>query len=132
MVSWVGEKPPTEAPYIVVLKFNTDFGSEKEVLQWYRKEQLPRISAIQGIHRGRLYRVDEEISHIRTEERKIHGGGPGQQKFLVLYEVASLDVPNGRAWQELYRGAEYTKRIEDFRYESYWLDFVMYAPVSYR
>jgi hypothetical protein len=131
LVSWVGEKPMTEAPYLVVLKFNIALGKEEEVLRWCRKEQLPRISAIQGIHRGRLYRIDGEISHIRTEEQKLHGGGPGQQKLLALYEVASLDVPNDRAWQELYRGAEYSERIEDVRYESYRLDFVMYAPGSY-
>lgn len=134
MVSLFGEKPPTEAPYIVVLKFNTDLGSEKEFLQWYRKEQLPRISSIQGIHRGRLYRVDEEISHIKTEERKIHGGGPAQQKYLVLYEIASLDVPNSKAWQELYKDVEYSnkmlKKMENIQYEFYWLDFVMYAPVT--
>ena len=132
MVSMVGEKPLTEAPYIVILKFNANLESEKEVLQWYREEQLPRISDIQGVHRGRLYRVDKEISHIKTEERKIHGGGPGQQKLLVLYEVASLDVLKSRVWQELDRKAEHTKRMEDVRYESYWLDFVLYAPVNNR
>jgi len=132
MVSLVGEKPLTEAPYLVVLKFNADLGSEKEVLQWYREEQLPRISNIQGVHRGRLYRVDEETSHIKTEERRIHGGGPGQQTLLVLYEVASSDVPKSRAWQELDRRAEHTKRMKDVRYESYWLDFLMYAPVNNR
>jgi len=132
MDSLVGEKPLTEAPYIVILRFNADLGSEKEVLQWYREEQLPRISDIQGVHRGSLYRVDEEISHIKTEERKIHGGGPGQQKVLALYEIASSDVPNSSAWQELYRRAEHTKRMEDVQYESYWLDFVMYAPTNNR
>jgi hypothetical protein len=132
MVSLVGEKPLTEAPYIVILKFNADWGSEKEVLQWYGEEQLSRISDIQGVHRGRLYRVDEEISHIKTEERKIHGGGPGQHTFLALYEIASLDVPKHRDWQQLHGGTEHRKKIEDLRYESYWLDFVMYTPVSYR
>ncbi len=101
MVSLVGEKPLTEAPYIVVLKFNADWGSEKEFLQWYREEQVPGISTMQGIYRSRLYRMDEETSHIKTEERRIHGGGPGQQTLLVLYEIASSDVPKSRAWQEL-------------------------------
>jgi hypothetical protein len=132
MVSWVGEKELTEAPYLVVLKFNADSGSEKKVLQWYREEQLPRICDIQGVHRGRLYRVDDEISHIRTEERKIHRGGPGRQTLLALYEVASSDVPKSRAWQELDRRPEHTKTMKDVRYESYWLDFVMYAPVNNR
>jgi len=132
MVSSVGEKPMTEAPYLVVLKFNADLGSEKEFLQWYREERVPGISALQGIYRSRLYRMDEEISHVKTEERRIHGGGPGQQMFLAIYEMASLDIPDSKDWQELHGGAEYTKRTEDVHYESYWLDFVMYAPVKNR
>jgi hypothetical protein len=132
LVSMVGEKPLTEAPYLVVLKFNAHLENEREILQWYREEQLPRISDIHGVHRGRLYQVDEEISHIKTEERKIHGGGPGHQKLLVLYEVASLDVPKSKVWQELDRKEEHTKRMEGVRYESYWLDFVMYAPANNR
>jgi len=132
MVSSVGEKPMTEAPYLVVLKFNADLGSEKEFLQWYREEQVPGISALQGIYRSRLYRMDEEISHVKTEERRIHAGGPGQQMFLAIYEMASLDIPDSKDWQELHGGAEYAKRTEDVRYESYWLDFVMYAPVNNR
>jgi hypothetical protein len=132
MLSSEGEKPQTEAPYIIIIKFNIDLGSENEVLQWYREEQLPKICLIPGIYRGRLYMMDEKVSHIQTEERKIHGGGPGQQKFLVLYEIASLDVPHSKAWQELYRIADnkMLKKIENIRYESYWLDFVMYAPAT--
>jgi hypothetical protein len=130
MVSSVGEKPPTEAPYMVVLKFNAKLRSEKEVLQWYREEQLLRISALEDVHRGRFYRLDKEISHLKTEERKIHGGGPGQQNFLVLYEIASLDVLRRGDWKSLHKGPEHSQKLEDVRYESYWLDFVMYAPVT--
>ena len=130
MVSVVGEKPPIEAPYLVVLKFNAGLGSEREMLQWYREEQLQRISDIHGVHRSRLYQVDEEISHIKTEERRIHGGGPNQQKFLGMFEVESLNIPDSKAWQELNRKAEHTKRMEVVRYETYWLDFVMYAPMQ--
>jgi hypothetical protein len=50
----------------------------------------------------------------------------------VLYEVASLDVPKSKVWQELDRKEEHTKRMEGVRYESYWLDFVMYAPANNR
>ena len=132
MISLVGEKPLTEAPYIALLKFNANWGSEKEFLQWYREERVPGISAMQGIYRSRLYRMDEEISYVKTEERRIHGGGPGQQKFLAIHEMASSDIPDSKAWQELHRGVEYTKRTEDVRYETYWLDFVMYAPVNNR
>jgi hypothetical protein len=132
MVSMVGEKPLTEGPYFVVLKFNAGLGGEKEILQWYREEQLPRISDIHGVYRSRLYQVDEEISHIKTEERKIHGGGPDQQKFLGIFEVESLNILDSKAWQELNRKSDYTKKMEGVRYETYWLDFVLYAPMNNR
>ncbi len=57
-------------------------------------------------------------------------GGPGQQNFLMLYEMASLDIPNSKGGQELYRGPEFTERTQNVRSESYWLDFVMYTPVT--
>jgi len=127
-----GERPPMEAPYVVLLKFNIESGCEKEFLRWYGKEQLPAICRMPDVYRARLYRVDEKISLIKTEERKIHGGGPAHQRFLTLYEIASLEVSNRKDWQDLHKDVEYGKRIEDFRYEPYWLDFVMYGPASSR
>jgi hypothetical protein len=132
MIAYHGEGPPMEAPYIALLKFNIESGREKEFLLWYEKEQLPSICRMPDVYRGRLYRVDVEISLIKTEERKIHRGGPAHQQFLTLYEIASPDVPDRKGWEDLHRDVEHGKRIEDFRYESYWLDFVMYGPASSR
>jgi hypothetical protein len=132
LVASQGEGPPMEAPYLLLSKFNIESGFETEVLHWYQEEHLPALSCIPGLYRGRLYRVDEEVSHIKTEERKIHGGGPGRQEFLALFETASLDIPDHNTWQELHGGRETCERLRgkmnDFLLESYWLDFVLYAP----
>jgi len=51
-----------------------------------------RIAAQPGMTRVQLWAVDEHIWGIQTPERKICGGGPGQQQFLLLIEVA---IPHG-------------------------------------
>ena len=127
-----GEKYPTESPYIHVVRFNIKSGHEKKIIHWFINEHLKKILAIHGIYRVRLYEMDDEISNISTEERKIHGGGPGQQKFLAIYEIANLDLPESKVWREAIEGSEETQNIlknwENIIKESYWLDFTMYAP----
>jgi hypothetical protein len=127
-----GAKPPTEAPFLLLMKFNMDAGREEKILQWVQEEWLPKLCKIPGVYRGRLYRVDENVSLIQTAERKIHGGGPGQQKYLGFFETASLDVAETDAWQALQKEAglknEKNDKIWDVHDQSYWLDFVMYSP----
>ena len=127
-----GEKPLTEAPHLILIKFNIDTGNEEANLKGIREGWLPKSCRIPGVHRGRLYRVDENVSLIQTAERKIHGGGPGQQKYLAFFEVAAPDVAETSAWQNHIMEVESSNGkmngIRDVRYQSYWLDFVMYSP----
>jgi hypothetical protein len=51
-----------------------------------------RIAAQPGMTRMQLCAVDEHVWGIQTPERKICGGGPGQQQFLLLMEAA---IPHG-------------------------------------
>lgn len=127
-----GKPAPTEAPYVFVVRFNIESGAEKEWLEWYIKDYLPQISAIPGVYRGRIYEIDEGVSNIMTTERQIYGGGPGQQKFLALYEIASLDLPTGKVWEQANQTGRHPqamlKKVQDVYEELSWLDFVMYAP----
>ena len=129
-----GEKAPTEAHYLYLIRFNAVSGSEKEVIQWFREDHLKKISAVPGVYRVRLYEMDDEVSNITTAERKVHGGGPGQKRFLAYYEMASPDLPDSKAWEAVAFGSESGKkifnRLEDIQRESYWLDFCLYAPKS--
>lgn len=126
-----GGKPPTEAPYLLVVRFNIPSAGE-EVLSWYKKEYLPKIVKIPGVYRGRLYEADSGISNISTKERKIHGAISGQQKFLALFEIESLALPLSEQWQKVHGGTErdrkILRRLENGSQELYWLGFTMYAP----
>jgi hypothetical protein len=124
-LSFVGENPPTEAPYMIARQFDVDPESEGRFLEWNAEEQLPGICKVPGVYNGAIYALNEKISHIQTTERKIHGGGPGQRKFLALYRTASPDVPESVAWREL-DGRDKDFGIQAVEDERYWLDFVLY------
>lgn len=130
-----GRRPPTDAPYIFVVKFNPKPGREQEVIQWFEEAHLQELCSIRGVYRGRLYGIDSEVSNIRTEERKIHGAGPGQQRYLALYEIGSLEIFSDRNWQEMQLGKDAQRRemlrgLQDVHQEAFWIDFTLYAPES--
>jgi len=131
LVVTAGKEPLTDAPYVMTLRFNLNRGSERETIHWYSKEYLPNMCKFPGIYNGRLYEVDEEVSNIMTEERKIYGGGPGQQRFLTLFELGSLDLAKSEVWKEAQKGicpGSMLGRLEIVYKEHFWLDFTMYAP----
>ncbi len=134
LLSTAGKKPPVVAPYIFVERFSPEKGGDQEVIRWYSKELLPRRAMIQGVYRGRLYEVDPAISDLMTVERKIHGAAIGEQRFLCLYEMASLDLSASGAWRECQLGTDKTenmvKKMDHLLQEVYWLDFTMEAPES--
>ena len=83
VVGVAGEQAPAEAPYALTVRFNIKPEAEAETVDWYVKECLPAMASVDGVFRVRLFEVDEEISNIKTTERAIYGGGPGQQKYLI-------------------------------------------------
>jgi len=74
-----GEIDLFRAPCLVAARFNAD--SPDETL-------VESVAAERGAARTRLYEVDTAISSIQTSERKIYGGGPGEQRYLLLIECA--------------------------------------------
>lgn len=84
------------APYMLSVRFNgeADAGT------------VAKLCANEGVGRVRLYAIDEAISGIETSERAIYGGGPGEQKWLLLIEAASpaLDAVRAAAagWRDVY------------------------------
>ena len=129
MIMIKGTPAPTEAPYCFVIRFNIKTESETETLDCLQNTYLSAISSLSDVFRCRLYEIDEKISNIMTEEREIYGGGPGRQKYLLVFELASQYVPKGGTWQGV--NAKYSHIADNLtdRYEEYsFLDFVMYAP----
>jgi hypothetical protein len=129
LIATAGKSPPVTAPYIVVARFDLKKESDQEAVQWCSHDYLPKIAAIPGVYRARLYGVVSSISGIMSTERQIYTPGTVGQRFLCLYEIGSLDVSAGRAWRKCQKDAGKGKKVIDpVVQEMYWLDFVMDAP----
>jgi hypothetical protein len=124
-----GRAAPIEAPYIHLFRFNL----AAKAVPWLRAEWLPAVTALDEVHRGRIYAVDEEISSIMTSERQIYGGGPGQQKFLAMFETSQPHTSRLPAWQRAEAAcpdsAEQLAARSDVFIESFWLEIALYADV---
>ncbi len=92
------------APCMVSVRFNADAVDASLV---------ERVAPQAGAGRTRLYEIDPEISGIQTSERKIYGGGPGQQRWLLLVECAigageegsplrGLLATSGKGWRDVF------------------------------
>ena len=129
LLAKAGEAPSVDSPHLYVMRFNSP---SEGIAQWHENEYLPKLCAISGVYRGRLYEVDPEISGIVTTERKIYSPHQGEQKFLMMVETASPELPGSKAWQELSKSTKedqaMLKGLEDRDERVYWLDFSMYAP----
>jgi len=67
------------APCLVSMRFNAEAVEPGLVAS---------VAAQPGAGRTRLFEIDSAISGIQTSERKIYGGGPGEQRWLLLVECA--------------------------------------------
>jgi hypothetical protein len=101
-----------EAPCLVSIRFNADVPDGKLV---------ERLSALPGVARTRLYEIDSDISEIQTSERKIYGGGPGAQRYLLLAECA---IGAGDEGMPL-RGALPATAWRDVFLDSFTVDYVL-------
>lgn len=129
LLAGAGKEPPTDAPYVLIVRCNPPAGEAEEVIRWYRDEHLPRLTAVPGVYRGRLWEADTAISQIQTREKKSH---PGHQRFLALYEMNSPDIPSSEQWKDAARGTEWSARmvgsLQDLTRNVYWLHFCLWAP----
>jgi hypothetical protein len=134
LVASRGQRPALDAPYVLLVRSNPpdEPDGAEEVIRWYQEEHLPRLCAVEGTLRARLYRADTAISNIVTAERQVHGASPGTQEFLAMYEMISPDIPDSDAWREAARGTEWSAKmvaaLRDVERERYWLDFALWAP----
>jgi hypothetical protein len=131
LVAASGAQAPSEAPYCLAVRFNIRPEAEAEMINWYNKDCLPALKAIDGVFRARLFEVDQAISNIQTAERAIYGGGPGQQKYLVYCEMMSPEVAESPEFMAVRRGdgdPEMFKNLENIFEDLSWLEFAMYNP----
>jgi hypothetical protein len=78
----VGEPGRLAAPYLTALRFDLPGGHESDyVAAWTQA-----VGRCDGVSRARLWRADAAVGNLATSERKIYGGGPGKQAYLVMIE----------------------------------------------
>jgi hypothetical protein len=83
--------------------------------------------------RARLYELDPEASSVQTAERSIYRGEPGKQRYLALFECTQPEPWDADAWRETERSLpawQRPDRLVDAERESYWSEYVLYAPPS--
>jgi len=132
LVASVGKRPVNQAPYLVCIRLDPESENEAETAKGVQEGFLRRIAAAPAIGRARLYRVNEKISAIPTEEQKIYGSSPKRRpRFLALVELASAPPPENEAWRDLFPQdpPDGMSGIKNVSQESYWLRFVMSAPL---
>ena len=124
-----GQQAPQEAPYALIYRFNIP--AEAATVDWYGSGLLPALQALPGVFRARLFEVDEEISNIKTAERNIYGGGPGEQKYLAYFEANRPDIHQSPEWKTIAKAAPHKEKLASLQNvfeEVSWLEFVMYSP----
>jgi hypothetical protein len=126
-----GTPSPTEAAYVLTARFDLDPADEDAWLAWARDRYLPALAAVDGVHRARLYAVDEAGSNVETSERGLHGAVPSGQRYCAWIEFATRDVPDDPAFAAAGKagpdggGVERQKNLLN---EVFWLDFVLASP----
>jgi hypothetical protein len=130
LVAGAGAPATLEAPFLWTLRFDLAAEDAPAWCEWYAGTVLPALTAMDGVHRARLYENDEAVSGIMTSERGIYRGGPGRQRYLAFVELAAPDLPDGAPWRAAHGrgGADGLAACRDPAVERFWLDFVLYPP----
>jgi hypothetical protein len=118
-VAEAGAPGPFVAPWITALRFNLPEGQAPDASGWLQElTEAPDVDLVQ------LWQVDETASMIMTRERKIYGGGPGQQMYLALIE---RHTSPGEAADFTTSDRTFSDRRDEFA-EHYWLEIAHMAP----
>ncbi len=126
-----GEKLPTDSPFYLTMRFDAGL-EDATIAKWFGEEHLPKIGKIPGVLRASFYEIDEGISQIMTEERKLYSAGPGKQRFLATYELKAEEIPRSKAWREAFVGSgAYEKTLREMKVghrDLFALEFTIYPP----
>jgi hypothetical protein len=109
------------ARWVTSLRFNSASGVDTGA--W-----VSTIADRPGVTRAQLWAVDERVSGIQTSERKIYGGGPGEQQFVLLIEA---DAPGAVSTDALAVADDEVQGMADRQHQilgRYWLEAFHTAP----
>jgi len=105
------------APCLVSVRFNAAEADDTLVA---------KVAALRGVARTRLYEIDAAISRIQTSERNIYGGGPGEQRYLLLVECALGAGDKGSPLRALLASAAWSDVFVDV----FTVDYVLARPAG--
>jgi len=106
------------APCLVSARFNAEARPAELVAQ---------IGTQAGAGRTRLYEIDSAISGIKTSERAIYGGGPGEQRWLLLAECALEAVVEGSPLRRALDAAAVS--WQDVFIDAFSIDYLLAKPI---
>jgi len=114
-----GQRGKFTAPYITSLRFDLPEG----VAEQYINRWIHEVVKQKNVERVRLYETDSAIANAATSERKVHGGGPGKQRYLVLIEESeplATDEDNNIKRADDASGEDVQRQNEEC--SRYWLE----------
>ncbi|MGH7984845.1 MAG: hypothetical protein ACREQX_00945 [Candidatus Binataceae bacterium] len=91
-----GERPPSEANFMLTVRLNTPPEHAKEFNEWYEVDHVPALVAVPGVYCARRYVALE-----------------GNPKYLAVYELEEAGVTKSDAWERA-RNSDWTKRIRPY------------------
>lgn len=101
-IAIAGAPGPFTAPYIISLRLDLPAGGETE----YAERWVGAACEAESVQRVMFYRADSAVSNMATSERKIYGGGPGKQAYLLLIEQSAPPPDRGGDDDAVRRGDE--------------------------
>lgn len=119
LLSCFGLEGPFVAPWITGIRFNLadEMPDATQMHDWMKS-----CADQTGVARVRLYQVDEAISTIMTSERKIYGGGPGAQQYLLMVEQSAPPDQHDAIKYADRAVPEMPGLRQNQRCDSYWLE----------
>jgi hypothetical protein len=83
LILTLGTIPTPSAPYVLLVRLETDPEYDAEFNDWYNTDHLPALTGVPGVYGARRYRATV-----------------GSPKYLAVYELANADVPTSDAWRK--------------------------------
>ncbi len=125
----VGEPHRYDAPYVYAVSVNPAGGEDvkREILDWYREEHLPRLCALKGVTRGRVFQHEAAATGGETAEARIQDTKRSGRTLLAMYDLEDPHIPVSQDWADAAygtpRSAAMKIRLKEIIRESWWLDF---------
>lgn len=122
-IASAGAESAFTAPWLTSLRYNRTSSADADA--W-----VSSIASQRNVTRVQLWEVDEHVSGIQTSERKIYGGGPGEQQFLLVIET---DLPGYISNNALVSADDAVPLAADRKHQilgQYWLEVFHTAPTT--